>query len=93
MLKKRLLVLAVMLCSLAVLASETAEAGAWCSCAATSCTSCEATCSPDPGTSAGEVLAAAQACCVQAMEAMKETGPATACGPGGVGQSISVTSK
>jgi hypothetical protein len=85
MLKKRLLVLAVMLCSLAFIASEPASAGSWCSCAATSCTSCEATCSPDPGTSAGEVLAAAQSCCVEAMQAMRDN-PAVACGPGGVSQ-------
>jgi hypothetical protein len=77
----------VMLCSLAFFASEPASAGSWCSCAATSCTSCEATCSPDPGTSAGEVLAAAQSCCEGAIKAYKEeSGPAVACGPGGVGQ-------
>lgn len=78
MLKKRVLVLALMLCSLAFVASERASAGAWCSCAATSCTTCEASCSPDPGTSVGEVLAAAQSCCEQAW---KDTGPAMACGP------------
>lgn len=90
MLKKRLLVLTLMLCSLAFVASEsagTASAGAWCSCAATSCTSCEALCDPDPGTSSAEVLAAAQSCCEGAIKAYKEaSGPAVACGPGGVGQ-------
>ena len=89
MLKKRILVLVVMLCSLAFVASEsagTANAGAWCSCAATSCTSCSGQCNPDPGTSTAEVMAAAQACCEQAIQAYKDAGPAMACGPGGVGQ-------
>jgi hypothetical protein len=83
MLKKRLLVLAVMLCSLAFVASESASAGAWCSCAATSCTTCEALCDPDPGTTDAQVMAAAEACCNQAW---KDTGPAMACGPSGVTQ-------
>jgi hypothetical protein len=84
MLKKRLSVLAVLLCSLAFVASEPASAaGAWCSCAATSCTTCQALCDPDPGTSAGEVEAAALSCCEQAW---KDTGPAMACGPSGIGQ-------
>ena len=83
MLKKRLLVLAVMLCSLPFVASERASAGAWCSCAATSCTTCEASCSPDPGTTYGEVVAAAESCCQQAW---KDTGPAMACPASGVSQ-------
>jgi len=65
MLKKRLLVLAVMLCSLTFVASEPAKAGSWCSCAATSCNECSAECDPDPGTTRGEVIAAAQSCCNQ----------------------------
>lgn len=81
MLKKRLMVLAVLLCSLAFVATEPASAGAWCSCAATSCTTCQATCSPDPGTTEGEVMAAAEACCEQAW---KDTGPAMACPPRGI---------
>ena len=83
MLKKRLLVLAVMVCSLAFVATEPASAGAWCTCAATSCTTCEASCSPDPGTTYDQVVAAATSCCEQAW---KDTGPAMACGPGGIGQ-------
>jgi hypothetical protein len=68
MLKKRFLVLVVMLCSLAVVASESAgsaRAGAWCTCAATSCKFCQANCDPDPGTSQAEVDAAAVSCCNQ----------------------------
>ena len=87
MLKKRLLVLAVMLCSLAFVASEPAKAGAWCSCAATSCTSCDAVCDPDPGTTDAQVAAAKESCCQGAIQAYKDAaGPAVACGPGGVGQ-------
>lgn len=79
MLKKRLSLLAVLLCSLAFVASEPASAaGSWCSCAATSCTTCQATCYPDPGTSDAEVEAAAVSCCEQAW---RDTGPAMACPP------------
>lgn len=83
MLKKRLLVLAVMFCSLAFVASESTSAESWCSCAATSCTECNASCDPDPGTSAEDVWAAAQSCCRQAW---KDTGPGMACPPSGVNQ-------
>lgn len=85
MLKKRLLVLTVMLCSLAFVASEPAKAGAWCSCAAISCNTCEYQCDPDPGTTQAQVDAAAMTCCVQAIQAMRDN-PAVACGPGGVSQ-------
>jgi hypothetical protein len=83
---KKLLVLAVMLCSLAFVGSEPASAGSWCTCAATSCTSCSGQCNPDPGTTTAEVMAAAQACCEGAIQAYKDAGPAMACGPGGVSQ-------
>jgi hypothetical protein len=88
MLKKRLLVLTVMLCSLAFVASEsagTAKAGAWCSCAAISCNTCDYQCDPDPGTTQAQVDAAALSCCQQAIQGMRDN-PAVACGPGGVSQ-------
>lgn len=73
MLKKRLLVLAVMLCSLAFVASEsagTASAGSWCTCAATSCGECVAECYPDPDTPDKQVESAALSCCQQNWKAI-----------------------
>lgn len=84
MFKKRLLVLTLLLCSLAFVASEEpARAGAWCTCAALSCNVCQYRCDPDPGTTQAQIDAAAWSCC---QDAWRETGPAMACGPGGVGQ-------
>lgn len=86
MLKKRFLVLALMLCSLAFVASEsagTAKAGAWCTCAATSCNYCSAVCDPDPGTSAEDEWAAAISCCNQNWKGIGCDVP-VATSPGGV---------
>lgn len=65
MLKKRLLVLAVLLCSLGFVASNPASAALACSCAATSCTRCEALCD----TLSDEDIARAWDCCYQAWDA------------------------
>jgi hypothetical protein len=89
MLKKRVLVLAMMLCSLAFVASEsagTAKAGAWCSCAATSCNYCEAVCDPDPGTTQAQVDAAAYSCCTQNWKGIGCGDVPVATSPGGVSQ-------
>lgn len=86
MLRKRLLVLAVLLCSLAFFASERASAGAWCSCAATSCGYCEAECYPDPGTTEVQIEAAAWSCCTQNWKGIGCGEMSAATSPGGGSQ-------
>lgn len=73
MLKKRFLVLAVLLCSLAFVTSKPANAKFACSCAATSCTRCEALCD----TNSWEDYQRAVSCCNQAWDV---TFPASECG-------------
>lgn len=64
MLMKRLLVLAVLLCSLAFVTSKPASAVVACSCAATSCTECEAVCD----TLSDQDIDRAVSCCEQAWD-------------------------